>query len=226
MFITILNDIITGFYDGDKKGVKLKPQEVFQDVGEAFQGYKNLPMSHLENGILKPIAELVSEGVMVLEANKKIFENRIIEKTELEQMIEGILPIPENMEIKDNQLVPILSLTEVKTQYINKITLSREEKLAKGFSYGIYTIQADADSKANAHAFLTLGESGSLTYPIVWRTKDNSYFHIVGLTELKTFTGAMMSFIQTIYNASWVVKDSILASESKTQIESLYNNYI
>jgi len=115
---------------------------------------------------------------------------------------------------------------EQRVNILSKITIERDQRILSGFDYNGKQISCDNVSQANANAFLTADSQGILTYPIKWRTVDNTIIEIVDNAELKTFTGTMLLTVQTIFQESWIVKDVIESATTIEDVELVYLSYI
>ncbi len=107
-----------------------------------------------------------------------------------------------------------------------EVTVIRDIRILTGFTYNTKQISCDLISQANANAFLTSEIAGVLTYPVKWRTADNSIIDIVDSNELKLFTGTMMGFVQTVFQESWTVKDVIELATQIEDIDSAFEGYV
>jgi len=108
----------------------------------------------------------------------------------------------------------------------NKITIERDQRILSGFEYNGKQIACDNISQNNANAFLTVDSLGLLTFPVEWRTIDNSLIDIVDSIELKTFATTMMTYVKSVFKESWTIKDLIQNTTTIEEVNILYEAYI
>ena len=119
----------------------------------------------------------------------------------------------------------IIDLNLLKIKLRNKITNERDKRIVTGFDYNGNQIACDDVSQANANAFLTAKTAGMLSFPVKWRTVDNSILDITEM-EFTTFVGLMLGTVQTIFQESWVMKDQIELATTIEEVETIYAKYI
>jgi len=117
-------------------------------------------------------------------------------------------------------------LSERKYNINNIVTAERDKRINKGFTYNMKQIACDIISQANANAYLTADPLGLVTYPIKWRTIDNSIIEITDSAELKSFASTMLEYVQGQFQDSWTVKDNIENATTVEEIETIYGGYI
>jgi hypothetical protein len=118
------------------------------------------------------------------------------------------------------------SLEEAQERLCNQVEKHFPTVLDNGFVYEAATIQTDMVAQQNVTAYQTAIIAGSVTYPIVWRTKENTFIQFQSEGEFKTFAMTMLGFVQSEYQKVWTAKDSIRAAGTVEEAETIYNNYI
>lgn len=127
----------------------------------------------------------------------------------------------------DGEFIKVgISLDRFKDNFLknNDINLTRNNRLSKGFDYNGVHIQCDSGSQGNLTGYILMKDL--ISYPISWRTYENTIIEIQDESELISISQQMMSYIQSVYSESWSLKDSITAAETESKIESLYEAYI
>jgi len=123
-------------------------------------------------------------------------------------------------------------INEDTTKTIDSLLLKIESEdlaiiLKDGFSYSMVRIQADPIAQQNATGFLTAVSQGILmSFPVQWRTKDNTTYYIQDMEELKVFSSKMLQFVQTVFHYKWNLKDQVRLATTPEQAQSIYDSGI
>jgi len=115
-------------------------------------------------------------------------------------------------------------IEKAREEVLSSVHPEKDNRLAKGFLYRDKYIQSDEESKGNLQGYLTM--LSYITFPMIWRTYDNTDLEIVDGDELSTMSLLMMGFIETTYKSWWAIKDNIKAATTVDEITILTNNYL
>lgn len=119
-----------------------------------------------------------------------------------------------------------LPISLLKVEKKKEITEERDRRILLGFEFQSKMIQADPGSQAIAHQYLTKLLAGSLVFPLVWRTLDNTYLSIVDATQFTQFTESMTAHVNKHFTDSWTAKDTIDSSTTLDAVDTAFNDYM
>ncbi len=107
--------------------------------------------------------------------------------------------------------------------YCKRIESTVFANLSSGFKFGQNTFQADLQAQQSANGILTAITAG-VSSPIGFFSKDNQWVSMT-TSEFKSFSGAMILFVNSTYQDNWSKKSAIRACTTIEELESLMASY-
>lgn len=221
-----------------------------KDVAQALQtaGYKinidyfDLPeftgnigdlIDHIDlrTGKRKATKELIKKSLLNRPLGHKLVGDTFVKMSEEEAVLSGDIPPPEGKIIKEGSLVNIPNYF-IKKQYKENFEAFYESikkrleaiRIAKdklGVNFNGSNISSDTESISILSNYIT-GDS----YPIKWRTADNSFIQLKSATEANDLRIKLIKNNSDNYKWVWTIKDNIKEGLSNSALDKFISNLI
>ena len=106
LFGVFENGVLTELLSGDSSAYRKRA--VVKDLPDDFNGWTGIRLQELDDTMhVKSIHQLVSEGLIVLDEFHKVVDGKIVDKTQIDLIKDGIQDPPEGYRLVDDALVPM-----------------------------------------------------------------------------------------------------------------------
>lgn len=126
----------------------------------------------------------------------------------------------------EEEQIWVLPIEIIRQMYIKEIDEIFPSILEQGFTYEEHTIQADEIAQNNLTSYMSAISAAVNVFPLVWRTRENTYIWFYNIYDFNLFGEAMLQFKQTKYLSRWNAKDQINVAQNEEEILTIYKTYI
>lgn len=216
---------------------------IFDDVKifpADWKGRSGYRLNEFDNfGNLLSLQTRIDKKIIECPPEMKVVGEELIEKSEQEKIIDGLIETPRGKIVKNNHIEE-MTYDEKKSsnQYNSKelkilwndVILNAKlqaktvltSNVNRGFNLdGVY-IQCNKES---INAIITILSHDNLEFPISWRTFENTYLQISTFEELKRLKNLMIDYSTIYIQDYWLVVDAIIKCKTEFDVLQIIKEY-